>query len=614
MKTKSTVVALLSAALCILPARAQDYQKNGPQTGALTPEQKARAGEPMPNQPAVSAAQEKLVSEDLAQVKGVIILPSEKEFAGAGVSGVTGTVVKGPAFLKADSAEVARVVAPYLNRPLTVGSLTQLQKDLIALCFKLDHPVVDVFYPPQEIVGGVFQVVVFEGKVGKVSVVNSGGKYFSEKFLTNQVRLKPGGSIIQSRLLADLNWLNQNPEFLEVDASYRPAPWDADKMSTADASTTDVELHVKDRPPIRIYGGYDDYGPIVLGVDRFFVGANYGNLFGVDQRLNYQYTTDINMDHFESHSASYIIPLPWRHTLTLYGGYDSFNANLPAIGFPGFQSVGETYQLSGRYTVPLPDIPVWEHEISAGFDYKYSDNNLEFNVLSVNRPVTEIDQFAGEYHGYAKEGRFGYLSLDANGFFSPGGLSGLNHTANFTTARAGAQEHYLYGKVDAEEGIFLPGRWLFVAKGGGQESTERLLPSEELSLGGNDTIRGYSERIVAGDLGYYATLELHTPIIRFGNITGQTGYPGHVDGDTIEFLGFYDYGAVKSKFQTSADDPLTTLESVGVGLRLNVSHNLAFRFDYGFQLRNVLAQDPINPVAKIDTDRSQMHASATLSF
>jgi hemolysin activation/secretion protein len=142
-----------------------------------------------------------------------------------------------------------------------------------------------------------------------------------------------------------------------------------------------------------------------------------------------------------------------------------------------------------------------------------------------------------------------------------------------------------------------------------------LLPSEELSLGGYDTIRGYSERLVAGDEGYYGSVELHTPVFKISNITGQKDFPGgYVEGDTIELLTFFDYGFVHSKFPNSSDDPAVTMESVGAGLRLNVSHNLQARVDYGFQLKNVHAQDTINPVSQADGRRSQVHASVTLSF
>ena len=44
-------------------------------------------------------------------------------------------------------------------------------------------------------------------------------------------------------------------------------------------------------------------------------------MFGLDQQLNYQYATDAKFDLVHANSASYLIPLPWRHTLMFYGSY-----------------------------------------------------------------------------------------------------------------------------------------------------------------------------------------------------------------------------------------------------------------------------------------------------
>ena len=71
-------------------------------------------------------------------------------------------------------------------------------------------------------------------------------------------------------------------------------------------------------------------------------------------------------------------------------------------------------------------------------------------------------------------------------------------------------------------------------------------------LGGEQLLRGYPENVVAGDEGWNATAELHTPVIRTSNITRQEYLPG-VNGDTLEVFGFYDYGSVRP----SGSDPGT---------------------------------------------------------
>ena len=56
------------------------------------------------------------------------------------------------------------------------------------------------------------------------------------------------------------------------------------------------ELNVNDRIPFRPYAGYEDSGTRFTGEDRFLAGFNWGNVFGLDQQLNYQYATDAKFD------------------------------------------------------------------------------------------------------------------------------------------------------------------------------------------------------------------------------------------------------------------------------------------------------------------------------
>ena len=99
--------------------------------------------------------------------------------------------------------------------------------------------------------------------------------------------------------------------FHSTDAVFRPG--------TA-AGTTDVWLNVKDRFPLRVYTGYENTGTQATGEDRVLAGFNWGNVFGLDQQLNYQYTASPDFDHYKAQSGSYIVPLPWAgHRLTFFG-------------------------------------------------------------------------------------------------------------------------------------------------------------------------------------------------------------------------------------------------------------------------------------------------------
>ena len=540
------------------------------------------------------------------QLKGLVIAGSTNGFNSDGLEGITGLKVRGPDFLKKESFK--KVVAPFLGRPVSNTRIRQLQRDIIFYCREQDHPIIDAWYPPQEVKDGILQMVVFVGKLGKVSVDNPGKKWFSDEFVQRNVRLQPGEPVRESKLLEDVNWLNRNPFFRDVNVNFKQG----------ELGATDLDLKVQDRFPLRVYGGVDDTGNLIVGDYRVFGGFNWGNAFGLDHQLNYQYTRDIDFKFFQAHSASYIVPLPWRHAITLFGSYSDLHADLASLGFAPLEQDGTSYQASIRYTVPLPKIKRFNHELSAGFDYKGSDFRVQFDRKPVFNTPTEIGQAVLAYRALLPDG-LGSTSFGAEGYYSPGGMFPDNTDANFTRTRPGASADYIYGRFDVERGTKLPftSDWkrkaldecfAWVVRGTLQISDGNLLPSEQLGIGGYSTVRGYDERLGNGDEGWVINNEIRTPAYRLGNLLGLQTILATNSVSTLQFLGFFDYGAVQLVDPTPGFDPHVNLVSVGAGLRMNVARNFALRFDYGFQLtEKELSQ-------QIGRDTSRGHFSAVLSF
>ncbi len=586
------LVATATFAL-VLTVSGQESKKKSSGTAAKP---KAAKAAPASAEAAKSASDQPLGGK-LRQLKGVVFIGSLKELKAAGASSDEGVVINGPGFLAGHYQEVYKTVKPYLFKPLTESLLERLNIDLVRMCRKLDHPVVDVFYPEQEVTdAATIQIIIYEGKVGKITVVNEGEKYFSDDLVTSRIHVVEGGSISQKSVLADLDRMNRNPNFREVGVSYKQGAFKREQ-----GGTTDIDFVVKDRFPLRGFAGYDNYGVKVLGEDRVFAGFNYGNVWGIDHQFNYQYTTDLSFKSLHSHSASYVAPLPWGgHTFAVFGDYNDVKADLSKIGFPGIANNGQVYQLSTRYTVPLPSFRSVNHDISVGFDLKNLNTSLLFNSLVVAPFKVDANQFTLEYRANRRD-QVGYSQIVLSGFYSPGSLLGQNSDADFGTVRPGLKSEYFYGRVLVERGFDLPGGLRLVGKGGYQASSTALLPSEQLSLGGNSMVRGYPEHIVSDDRGWYGTGELHSPLFRLGDLTQQKV------GDFLDVYGFFDYAAIHAN---GASSPSAILSSAGAGLSLRVSRNLLVNAAYGYQLRSL----PIGTPAALTKDKGRAHIGATISF
>lgn len=515
------------------------------------------------NAPATSSSVENDRKVLISTLRGLVFVPTPGSVLRSG-TGAHGIVLKGvevpaePGFLKLTSS--------YLGQRLTGARLNTLISDIILFYRSHDRPVVDVIVPEQEITNGVLQVVLLEGKVGKISV--TGNRWFSSEEIASGVAVQPGESISQSGLQEDLDALNANP-FRTTELVYHPG----EKLGQ-----TDLVLQTHDRFPLRLYGGYEDSGNAPTGFDRYLAGFNYGDLFGIGQQVNYQYTTSGNGDSLRAHAGSYIIPLPWHHTLTFFGSYvDTKGVVPPLIGL-----IGRSYQISGRYTIPLPEFRFagvnYTHTFSAGFDYKYNKNALEFGDLFSGQSLYAVDQFAMGYTG-AETDPYGQTTVNDQLYVSPGDWGGNNNDAAFAGAHAGATSGYVYNTLILQRLTKLPGDWALVLRGTLQTSNSNLAPSEQLGFGGYDSVRGYDEREVNTDEGYIFTTELRAPPISLGGL-----FDSKVFKDELQFLGFWDYGAAHDHAPLAGEPSEIPLSALGLGLRYSINTYLSVRFDYGFQL------------------------------
>jgi hemolysin activation/secretion protein len=492
------------------------------------------------------------------ELKGLRLIPALSQLRGAPPAGRR-VVVEGLPWL--DPAKVEAISARYLSRPLTRGDLSHLLTAIVVLCRGADRPVVDVYAPPQDMTGGIAQIVVFVAKLGKVRV--QGNKWFSDDHLTGQVTLKPGQEVTQQTLMQDVDWLNQNP-FRRVDLQYAMGEQPGE---------TDAVLHVNDARPERFYAGYDDSGNQETGLGRVFAGFNLANLWGADNELDYQYTRSTDWGLLEADSASYTLPLPWRNTLTVFGAWVRAVSETD-YGNPSNQA-GISWEVGLRYAIPLPALTDYTQSLVFGFDYKWTNNNLGYGGVQVFTSPVNIAQVLVTYSGVEVD-THGSTRGSVSMYFSPGGDGGTNNDLDFGAQRTGAVANYEYWHVSFSRLQRLPGDFSAALSILGQCSTARLLPTEQFGLGGEDSVRGYDDHVVNGDYGISEQLEFRTPTRHLlGSIPDQS-----------QALVFVDAGRDwQHDFQ--AGDGEYTLVSAGPGLRAQIGTHGTIKADYGWQLRRL---------------------------
>ena len=559
--TRLTAAIGLAVSLSSVAAFGQAYERVAP---------KALPENPPPPPPTDTPQFSPLPSSDqvvLQSLKGVVFVAGPEALHKEGLPNATGVSAPGLPLL-ADPAFAARIT-PYIGGKATMGDLNKIGETVTAWYKEHDQPFVSVTIPPQNITAGTVQVVVVPYRIGAVKP--EGNEWFSSALLVRESGLKTGQTLTLGGVQEGLERLNGNP-FRTVNTVFQPGE---------DTGVTDVILKTEDRLPLRLYATFDNAGTANLGRAEWGIGANWGNAFGLDQQVSYQFTRSFSA-RFNAHSVSWTAPLPWNDKLVIFGSYEE---EKPAAG-TAFDEDGNSGQASLRYVHPLPALSLGQgiglsHDIQIGFDFKSTNNNLEFGGIQVFASAVEVDQFPIVYEATETDG-WGQTALENTLVLSPGGITGGNTDAAFRASDPRSGAAYVYDRIGLTRTTSLPAKFSLVTRVVGQLADGNLQSSEALGLGGIASVRGYYTDTAISSEGVLVSNEIRGPAVSLAKVLGQK-LP--VD-DQLQLGAFWDWGHVSQVDAVPDQLNSATLSSLGLDLHITLDRYADFRIDTGWQLRS----------------------------
>lgn len=517
--------------------------------------------------------QKKMEAPILEKVMGIVFLTDPDMLRPEGVQ-QRGLHAEGIAWMDTDAFR--ELMGGYLGEPITLRQINDLVKEVVIYARQAGRPVVDVYMPAQDITSGTIQVVVIQARVGEIRV--EGSNHFAAEQYLQQISLHPGEYIRSDVLTEDLKWIARNP-FRRARIAFARGD---------ESGETDLIIEAEDRSPWQFYTGYENTGNELTGKGRVFTGVQWGSVLGSDHRATYQFTADPSLGHLRLHSGSYTVPLPWRHILS---GFASYAVSESETGI-GIGITGESWQVGMRYEIPLlaPErFSELEHGLELGFDFKRTNNNIAFSGTTLLDSFADVAQAVLQYSASMPDTNGG-TEMDILLAWSPGNLSKHNKDGDLQGIRQGAQAQYYYSRISLSRTSRLPwelsNRTTFTY----QWSSENLMPSEQLGLGGADSVRGFEERVDSGDRGYLFRTEVLSPAIFPGRLRKETDAP--VKWGTLQGLMFYDYGRVSDKYPLAGASRSTVISSAGAGIRYQLDSRFTFKLDYGKKVNRSTIVDP----------------------
>ncbi len=465
---------------------------------------------------------------------------------------VLGSTVFSPAQLEA-------AVASFIGKDATFEELLAIRTTITKLYIDKGYTTSGAFLPPQDVTDGVVKVQVVEGAIEKIEV--QGLRRLHTSYVRSRIGLATKAPVNLSRLEEALQLLQLNPLISTIQA----------ELSAGTAPGLSVlTLNVKEAQPLTVALLGENRNSPTVGSLGGTVSIAHNNVLGFGDRFSADYGMT---EGLTSYNASYAIPLnPREGTLSLSYSYDS--SRIIEKPYSELDINADSYTVSLGFRQPIIRTPTSEFALSLSADLRQSQTFLEGD-----RPFSFSE---GPENGKSRVSVLRFTQdwinrsptrvLAARSQFSFG-LDALGATVNDTG---------IDGRFTSWLGQFqwvqsLGGGAIFIARTGAQLSFDSLLPIEQFSVGGIDTVRGYRQNQRVADNGIVGSVEARFPIVNQPDGIG-----------TIQLAPFFDIGTVWNH-QGEIPSP-STLASIGLGLRWQLEPYLYARLDWGIPLISISNQ------------------------
>lgn len=470
---------------------------------------------------------------------------------------------------KLPQIEIEEAIYPFLGPGRTADDVEKARAALEKAYHDKGFQTVSVSVPQQNALTGRVILKVTEMKVGQLRVKNS--RYFDlDKVKDRAPSLKPGTVPNFNAVTKDIVGLNQWP-----DRRVTPA-----LRAGITPGTVDVDLNVEDKAPFHGSLELNNRRSPNTSATRLIGTARYDNLWQLGHSFSFTYqVAPENPDHAEVFSGSYLARfenVDWL-TALIYGVKSS--SDVATVG--GMNVIGPGEIIGARAVMTLPARENFFHTLSAGMDYKHFDQTMRSSSVvagvpsSFSTPITYFPAVASYGATFQGEKSLTQLNASITAAMRPAG----DDWRTFDNKRAWASGSFTHLNVDVAHTHELPEGFQFWTKVAAQVSDGPQVSSEQFSIGGMDTVRGYLESEVLGDDGIVGNIEIRSPDVgsmlqkEVKDETGQ-GAPRFTTWNEWRFFGFVDAGHVRVQRPLPEQQTRFDVWSYGAGTRFKVFDHL----------------------------------------
>ncbi len=469
---------------------------------------------------------------------------------------VTGSTVLTP-------AELANLTQPLEGKSATLQDLQALADRITQLYLDRGYITSRALIAEQKISDGLVTIQVIEGEVGLVEV--QGNQRLNPAYIRDRINLGNRKPLNAGQLEDQLQLLKSNPLLTEVNASLQPGK---------DSGKSQLVVRVKEAPAITGNITLDNNSPPSVGAERLGGTIAYRNVTGLGDELSATYYRSL-AGGSNLYDFSYRIPVNAMNG-TVQLRYSPSNSKIidPAFASFGIRSQNDLYDIT--YRQPVIRSPKQELAFSLGFalqngqTFLFDNSPTPFGIGpdANGNSRTRVIKFGQDY---VRRDSKGAWSLQSQFNF---GIGALDATINPHPIPDGRFFSWT-GQVQRVQQLS-PNN-LLIAQADVQLSPNSLLPSQQFSIGGGQSVRGFRQGVRSGDNGLRVSIENRTTVAR--DKSGRS---------VFQIAPFADLGTVwNNPSNPNPSNNQNVLASAGLGLILEPTPNLLMRLDYALPLVNL---------------------------
>jgi hemolysin activation/secretion protein len=492
-------------------------------------------------------------------------------------------------------AELARVVARYTNRPITVEDLEDARLALTRRYVEKGYINSGAILPDQAVENGVVTFRIVEGKLSEIRL--TGNQRLRPGYVTRRLE-KSAEPVLNLVTLRDrLELLRQDPNLRSIQAELRPGLAPGEGV---------LDVKVNEAQPFQLGVVYSNRRPPSVGSTAIDIVGSVRNPTGFGDLLAFSYDVangpldDLELAGAEDFSVDYTVPISYNDTTLSFSFQrtDSVVVETPfenlAIG-----SDSDSFALTVRhplYRRPVAEPATQNHRARPAVEVAvFASAALRDNQTTLLGEPFEFAPGTDDGRSRVAVLRLGQelitrgpaRALSVRSTFSIG-LDVLGATSNgegplgrdlpdgqFLSWLGQVQyvQRLEFGNLDLGRLGTLPlSRSQLVLRGAGQLSSSPLLAIEQFAVGGIDTVRGYRENRLVRDQGFAASAEMRLPLI--SNAAGE---------DVLAVLPFFDIGYARDR---ERGDDGETLSSLGLGVVFTPERRVSLQVYYGYPMTN----------------------------